>query len=209
MRSLLALSLALLAGCPARTPVPPTPPPASPDASPASAPASAPAAAAPIDAGPVQRRGPCSADRDCVFDSPCQPAFCTIDPPTGAFDCPVPPDPGICLCREHACVRAPACKGADDCRASLVERGCAEAVGGARTADDSLCACRAGRCQAAPPPVPCKTYRDCSLAHEPFGHVVPATKVPRENPWPVKPCVDGESDVVCERGFCRFVVWGC
>lgn len=57
-------------------------------------------------------------------------------------------------------------------------------------------------------PVACKTDHDCSWVREPL-RPVPAKRVPRPVPAPVRPCETSEKDSQCYKGFCRIAAWSC
>ena len=60
-------------------------------------------------------------------------------------------------------------------------------------------------------PVPCKTWRDCSYDDSRPAHPISSKKVKRKIQRKVRPCIDSETDAVCDDATktCRVVHWKC
>lgn len=60
-------------------------------------------------------------------------------------------------------------------------------------------------------PVPCETWRDCSSDDGLPARAVSSKKVKRRVPHKVRPCIDSETDPVCDEKTktCQVVHWKC
>jgi hypothetical protein len=167
----------------------------------------------------------CARDADCAWDHPCTPSRCV--PASEAARVPEceesAPPPGTCGCEAAACVvrpKAPAGCGTDyDCALDASREACAlrPGAGGSGPIYESGSYCRCDKAAGACTferydPVPCQTYKDCSWELNPL-RPVPSSLKPRPKSKPVRPCVDGEKDSVCQgpagKKTCRIVAWGC
>ncbi|MCC6997869.1 MAG: hypothetical protein IT370_24855 [Deltaproteobacteria bacterium] len=168
----------------------------------------------------------CSDDGDCGWDDPCNASRCQRVKGQAPVACDKSrPPPGTCSCVNHRCTLhpdgsraaaptpAPACGSSADC---AIDLGAGTCVLGGRPSgpiitEGPICTCTQGSCQFSwSAPVPCQSFKDCSLTREPRLRPVPSSEVPRELPRPVRPCKDGERDSVCgDDGLCHIVAWSC
>lgn len=171
--------------------------------------------------------GPCTADADCGFDSPCLPRLCVTNPPElDACDESGPP-PGTCACVEGRCALRPNAERGEvtsneDCEAygertcglDLAAGACAPGGGAqrrGRTWTGPRCFCD-GR----PPrrchfrwiePVACGDVEDCWVEHDPLPH--PIARPRRLRGRRFRPCADGELAPACVDGQCTLRAYGC
>ncbi len=113
---------------------------------------------------------------------------------------------------------AGSCAVRSDCALDTISMTCSLATvdlkgeGGAVNEPADTCICEKGECtRFTVEPVPCTSFKDCSLTREPFLHPVSSKKVRREHQKRVRPCKDAEEDSVCDlkTKTCRIEHWTC
>lgn len=162
--------------------------------------------------------GRCAATTDCAWEDPCSrsPHRCRarseLHRPEPSCAHPVVSD-DHCVCAGRVCTRlapqadpAPACASDGECAFDPVSGQCARSAT-PPAASGPACRCQSGRCVAGfPQPVSCRTWRDCSE----FRRAPAPAKLWPRGRGKVRPCKDGESDVICNHDHvCQFVAWPC
>jgi hypothetical protein len=170
---------------------------------------------------PARGRGDfCDSDAECGWDEPCAPKRCGTSATAPEVECEkAAAAPGTCACVEHQCATrlaapatgaAPGCKADGDCAIDVGTGTCdvGQVMVGPITTTGGYCACHAGTCEPVwIDPIPCTSWQDCDVVHEPRLHPVKA--VPRRTKK-IKACEDSEVDAICSpEGFCQVVAWSC
>jgi hypothetical protein len=184
----------------------------------------------PVDAGPPKAEvvtpspkveaASCSTDGDCAYDDPCNAKACVAKGDAAFVGCDKSlPPPGRCICGQNRCTLmrdAPStgaaktgCASDADCAFIAPTGSCARGTP-ERWIEErgGFCTCSAGICTPElVDAIPCKTTMDCNWLEDP-RRPVSAKKVPRTR-GPIKPCVDGSLDSVCDAGHCKLRLWKC
>lgn len=172
----------------------------------------------------------CNSDVDCGWSDPCSHDRCVsvrnVVPSHGCDTSPL--SQATCVCVQHMCAlkpvvlsdsaSPPGCKTDNDCAVDAATGTChlhGQLLGPIQEQGPlCLCSAQSGRCELQWwGPIPCESWRDCSYVLGGRARPASSRQEPRLHNRPVRPCMDGERDSVCEgvgkTKTCRFVVWSC